>query len=55
VLNLRFLAIRITYTIEQIKAIDKAKSAVLNKLYYTNTDEVYIGTSENKLRKMITE
>lgn len=45
----------VKYTLEQIKAIDKAKSAVLNKLYYTNTDEVYIGTSENKLRKMITE
>lgn len=49
------MPVNITYTLEQIKAIRKAKSAVLNKLYYTNTDEVYIGTADNKLRKMITE
>lgn len=43
------------YTIDQIKEIHKKKIAIHNKLYYTNTDEVYIGTEDRRLRKMVTE
>lgn len=42
-------------TIAQIKKIHSTKKAIPGKIYYTNTDEAYMGNSDGSLRKMVTE